>query len=212
MRLAEAPTSETLLPRLKILVLDDDLDFCQYLEDLLADDGHQIHTANEPETFWQLFSKHPPDLVLLDMKMGAVRGEEILAELLRRDPELCVIVLTGFPDLATMRTTFQLGVFDYVAKPFSLRQLREAIQRAVEMKGLGKNPLTLLRERLGHRIKILRAERRWGLKDLAEHSGISISQLSSIERGVHLPSVDALYAISKAFNKKISVLLGEIDF
>ena len=69
-----------------------------------------------------------------------------------------------------------------------------------------------MRERLGHRIKILRVERDWSLKDLAATTKLSVSQISSIERGANLPSMESLLAICSAFDKKPSEILGSIDF
>jgi FixJ family two-component response regulator len=141
-----------------------------------------------------------------------VTGEQILDQLRTRWPELCVIIITGYPDLDDMRAAFRLRSFDYLTKPFSLSQLREALERAVTTLGLGQSDLERLRERLGQRLKALRAERDWGLKELAAATGISVSQLSSIERGIHLPSLEGLITISRALHKKPSVLLSEIDF
>jgi DNA-binding NtrC family response regulator len=153
-----------------------------------------------------------PEVVLLDMKMGEVTGEQVLDQLRTRWPELCVIIITGYPDLDEMRNAFRLRSFDYLTKPFSLSQLREALERAVKTLGLGQNEIERLREHLGQRIKSLRTERDWGLKELAAATGISVSQLSSIERGIHLPSLEGLITISQALNKKLSALLAEIDF
>jgi len=69
-----------------------------------------------------------------------------------------------------------------------------------------------LRDRLGHRIRMLRAERDWSLKDLAEKSRLSVSQISSIERGANLPSIESLMAIARAFEKRPSEILASIDF
>ena len=110
-----------------------------------------------------------PDIVLLDMKMGEAAGDKVLEQLLTRWPGLCVIIITGYPSLEDMRTTFKLKVFDYVAKPFSLGQLRQVLKNAIEAFGLGRSAQDRLRERLGHSIKMLRVERDWSLKDLATH-------------------------------------------
>ncbi len=200
------------LPPLDIVVLDDDGDFRQYLEDVLQDEGHHVRLCATPEEMWDTNTMQLPDVVLLDMKMGAVTGEQILDQLRLRWPDLCVIIITGYPDLDDMRAAFRLRSFDYLTKPFSLSQLREALERAVNVLGLGQNDVERLRERLGQRIKALRTERDWGLKELAAATGISVSQLSSIERGIHLPSLEGLITISRAFHKKPSALLADIDF
>jgi DNA-binding NtrC family response regulator len=153
-----------------------------------------------------------PDIVLLDMKMGEIRGDKVLEQLLHRWPGLCVIIITGYPSLEDMRATFKLKVFDYLAKPFSLAQLRQTLRNAIEHFGLGRTPHDRLRERLGHRIKMLRVERDWSLKDLAASTKLSVSQISSIERGANLPSIESLLAICKAFDRKPSEVLASIDF
>ena len=86
------------------------------------------------------------------------------------------------------------------------------LHNAVEAYGLGKSPQDRLRERLGHSIKMLRVERDWSLKDLATQAKLSVSQISAIERGTNLPSIESLLAISKAFDKKPSEILLGIDF
>jgi FixJ family two-component response regulator len=196
-----------------VAVLDDDIDFRNYIEDLLRDEGgFSVRTFAEQEELFAAAETRIPDIVLLDMKMGTVTGEEVLEQLLTRWPEMCIIVITGYPSLENMRATFKLQVFDYLAKPFSLAQLRQTLQNAVEKFGLGRTPQDLLRERLGHRIKLLRVERGWSLKDLAAATKLSVSQISSIERGANLPSVESLLAICRAFERKPSEVLTSIGF
>jgi len=196
-----------------VAVLDDDIDFRNYIEDLLRDEGgYSVRTFAEQEELFIAAETRIPDIVLLDMKMGTVTGEQVVEQLLQRWPELCIIVITGYPSLENMRATFKLRVFDYLAKPFSLAQLRQTLQNAVEQFGLGRTPQDLLRERLGHRIKLLRVERGWSLKDLAAATRLSVSQISSIERGANLPSVESLLAICRAFERKPSEVLTSIGF
>jgi DNA-binding NtrC family response regulator len=150
--------------------------------------------------------------VLLDMKMGEFKGEKVLEQLQSRHPGICVIVVTGYPSLEDMRTTFKLKVFDYLTKPFSLAELRQTLKNAVHCFGLGVSAQDRLRGRLGHRIKMMRVERDWSLKDLAATTKLSVSQISSIERGAHLPSIESLLSLCRAFDKRPSEVLASIDF
>jgi DNA-binding NtrC family response regulator len=196
-----------------IAVLDDDLDFRNYLEDFLKDEGvYTVRTFARPRELFDGCEERRPDIVLLDMKMGEATGDKVLEQLLARWPGMCVIIITGYPSLEDMRATFKLKVFDYLSKPFSLAQLRQVLKNAIEAYGLGRSPQDRLRERLGHSIKMLRVERGWSLKDLATHTKLSVSQISAIERGANLPSIESLLAISKAFDKKPSEILAGIDF
>jgi len=207
------PIHESGDPLVEVAILDDDADFRQYVEDLLLDEGkYKVYSYSHPEQLFAAAEERPPGIVLLDMKMGKVRGDRVLEQLLARWPGLCVIVVTGYPSLEDMRATFKMKVFDYIAKPFSIAQLRQVLANAIETYSLGKSPQDRLRERLGHRVRMLRAERDWSLKDLAEAARISVSQLSSIERGANLPSIESLLAIARAFDAKPSELLAAIDF
>jgi DNA-binding NtrC family response regulator len=196
-----------------IAVLDDDLDFRNYIEDLLRDEGiYEVRSFSTPEELLSSAETRVPDIVLLDMKMGPVTGDRVVEQLLQRWPAMCIIIVTGYPSLEDMRATFKLRVFDYLAKPFSLSQLRQALQNAIEQFSLGRTPQDRLRERLGHRIKLLRVEKDWSLKDLAASTKLSVSQISSIERGANLPSIESLLAICRAFDRKPSEVLASIDF
>ena len=197
----------------EIAVLDDDADFRSYMEDVLTTEGgYRVFTFAHPDDLFLHNEQRLPDIVMLDMNMGEFRGEKVLEQLLARWPGLCVIIVTGYPSMEDMRATFKMKVFDYLAKPFSLAQLRLTLNNAIEGYGLGRTAQDRLRERLGHRIKILRVERDWSLKDVAAFTALSVSQISSIERGAHLPSMESMLAICKAFDKKPSELLASIDF
>lgn len=196
-----------------IAVLDDDSDFRNYIEDLLRDEGkYSVRTFAEAEGLFSSAEARLPDIVLIDMKMGISSGDKVVEQLLSRWPDLCIVVVTGYPSLENMRTTFKLRVFDYVAKPFSLAQLRQVLQNAIEQFSLGRTAQDRLRERLGHRIKLLRVGRDWSLRDLATAAKLSVSQISSIERGANLPSIESLLAICRAFDRKPSEILSSIDF
>jgi DNA-binding NtrC family response regulator len=196
-----------------IAVLDDDADFRNYIEDFLLDEGiYAVRTFAHPEDLTLAAEQRLPDIVLLDMKMGQFKGANVAEQLLLRWPNLCIIIVTGYPSLEDMRTTFKMKVFDYLAKPFSLAQLRQTLQNAAETFGLGRTAHDRLRERLGHRIKMLRVERDWSLKELAAVTRLSVSQISSIERGANLPSMESLLAICRAFERRPSDVLASIDF
>ena len=205
-------SSDLPVSTLEIAVLDDDADFRTYLEDFLHDEGYSARSYGNPEEMFQAFDQQLPDILLLDMKMGEFQGDRVLEQLQVRWPNLCVVVVTGYPTLENMRATFKLKVFDYLTKPFSLSQLRQTLSNAAQAFGLGRSDQDRLRERLGHRIKLLRVERDWSLKDLASLAKLSVSQISSIERGANLPSMESLLAICRAFDRKPSEILASIEF
>lgn len=215
MRTSALRLIETLHPAdlVAVAVLDDDADFLNYMEDTLRDEGlYAVATFSHPDDLFAAFRQSQPDILLLDMKMGECRGEKVLEQVQAAHPGVCVIIVTGYPSLEDMRVTFKMKAFDYIAKPFSLSQLRQTLENAVETFGFGRAAQDRLRERLGHAIKMLRVERDWSLKDLAAASKLSVSQISSIERGANLPSIESLLGICRAFDKNPSDVLASIEF
>lgn len=202
----------TTVTPLSVVALDDDADFRQHIVDLLADEGHRVRAVGTPSALYAANETELPDVVLLDMNMGAESGLRVLGELRARWPKLCVIVVTGYPSMESMRETFKQHVFDYVSKPFELDEMRRVLEDAATRLGLGGRPQDRLRAQLGRNIRLARTERDWTLKELSEASSISVSQLSSIERGAHLPSLESLLAIASALNAKPSAWLGEAGF
>jgi len=210
---AEIETSETgARATLSIAALDDDADFREYVKAVLEGEGHEVRVSATPDELFELCDERLPEVVLLDMKMGRHSGEEVLARIRERWPKLCVIVVTGYPSLETMRQTFKQDVYDYLAKPFSLEELRATLAQAATEFGLGGRPQDRLRAGLGRQIRLARTERAWTLKDLSEASGVSVSQLSSIERGAHMPSLESLLGIAQALDAAASDWLASAGF
>lgn len=195
---------EAATPALSIVALDDDADFREYIRGVLETGGHQVRVCGTDAEFISACQERLPDVVLIDLKMGRVSGESVIKEVRERWPRLCVIVVTGYPTMDSMRETFKQDVFDYLAKPFSVADLQKVLQQAATALGLGQRPQDRLRSELGRQIRLARSERGWTLKELSESCGISVSQLSSIERGSHLPSIESLLAIAGALERKPS--------
>jgi len=205
--------AESLEPvSLSVLALDDDPDFREFIREALETEGHEVRIAATPEECYAACEERLPDVLLLDMKMGRHSGEQTLIELRRRWPRLCVIVVTGYPTLETMRQTFKQDVYDYIAKPFSLAELRSALRGAAQSFHLGGRPQDRLRRELGRCIRVARTSRGWTLKELGEAAGLSVSQLSSVERGAHLPSLESLLAIAQALEAHPSAWLADAGF
>lgn len=200
------------VPPLSVLALDDDPDFRQYIVAVLEPEGHHVRAVATPAELYAAIEQRRPDVILLDIKMGPHSGEAVLAEIRRRWNRLCVIVVTGYPSLEGMRQTFKQDVFDYLAKPFSLVELRRALRQASDAFGLGGRAPDRLRHELGRQIRRARIDRAWTLRDLSEASGVSVSQLSSIERGAHLPSLESLLAIASALRQSPSGWLAAAGF
>ncbi|MEO1715478.1 MAG: response regulator [Planctomycetota bacterium] len=197
---------------LRVAVLDDDADFVEFIGGVLTSQGHSAAPCLTSDELITTCQAELPDVVLLDMNMGRVSGSEVLAVLRERWPRLCVVVITGHPSMDTMRETFKQDAFDYLAKPFSAADLERVLAQASAEFGLGRRPQDRLRAELGRRIRLARTDLGWTLKDLSEASSVSVSQLSSIERGTHLPSLESLVSIATALRTTPSEWLRSAGF
>jgi len=88
------------------------------------------------------------DLVFLDLWLGPESGLALLPEILRRQPDAAIIVITAFASFESAVTAMRSGAMDYLPKPFSPDQVRHAANRVLEALAL-KRQLSELRERLG---------------------------------------------------------------
>lgn len=111
----------------KILLVDDDPTLLRFLNDYLSGEGYQIVTANNgPEGLRSAYRDHP-DLAILDVMMPVMDGWEICARL-REMSDLPIILLTAKSSEEDKLRGFQLGVDDYITKPFSFAELTARIQ------------------------------------------------------------------------------------
>jgi CheY-like chemotaxis protein len=106
----------------RMLVVDDELAVRDVLGEYFAARGYVVETvASGPEAL-AAFTRERPDVVLLDMRMPAMDGLEVLKRLRQIDPDVAVIMVTANDDVALARETLTEGAFDYVAKPFDFDQ------------------------------------------------------------------------------------------
>jgi two-component system, OmpR family, phosphate regulon response regulator PhoB len=109
----------------RVLVIDDEKDIRQILAYNLGQAGYDVLTADGGEAGWALAQKEKPDLVLLDLMLPDTSGLDVCRRL-KSDPstrEIPVIMVTARGDEIDRVVGFELGADDYVAKPFSVREL-----------------------------------------------------------------------------------------
>ena len=115
----------------KILIVDDEKDWCTILSDALSQDHYRVVTAFNGKTALQLAKKEKPDLILLDIKMPGMDGLEVLRKIKKMKKEIVVIMFTGYGTLETARETMKLGAYDYVTKPVDLLLLKSLMKEVL---------------------------------------------------------------------------------
>jgi signal transduction histidine kinase len=115
----------------QILVIDDEMGPRESLRMLLKP-NYTVHTADCVETGIRLLREKHPDAIVMDIRMPGMTGIDGLRRIREIDPNLSVIMLTGFGALETAQEALRLGANDYISKPFDARAMQEVIGRNVE--------------------------------------------------------------------------------
>src|SRR5260370_39522249 len=115
----------------QVLVIDDEMGPRESLRMLLKP-YYNVHTADCVDAGLRLLQEKQPDTVVMDIRMPGATGIEGLRKIREIDPNLSVIMLTGFGALETAQEALRLGANDYINKPFDAVQMREVIGRNVE--------------------------------------------------------------------------------
>ncbi len=115
---------------IQILILDDEKIVGDRLKASLEKEGHTLEIFTNPVTALNRIREKTFDVVITDIRMDNVDGIQILEEVRKKDQKTKVIMITGYATLEVARESLTKGAFDFIAKPFKLKEIRGAIQKA----------------------------------------------------------------------------------
>jgi two-component system NtrC family sensor kinase len=116
----------------KVLVIDDEQPIAELIAYSLKNNGYQVEIAFDGEAGLAKARAEKFDLVITDIQMPGMDGITALGELKKLDPEIEVIIATGHGDMSTAIQSLRKGAFDYVHKPFDIKDLVGVVGRALE--------------------------------------------------------------------------------
>ncbi|MCP5007346.1 MAG: response regulator [Planctomycetes bacterium] len=195
---------------INILIIDDEKDVCDMLKKLLTQSGYNVNIITKPKRTIQELKKKTYHLIILDLKMPDIKGENLLSEIRKVNSDILVIILTAYPSLDSAVKTLKDSAFDYIKKPFKINELREVVRKALRSKMLLLEPEEELNLKIGRKLREIRKERKLTLKQLAERAGISVSLISQIERAESAASISTLNKIVSILNIKLGALFKEM--
>jgi DNA-binding NtrC family response regulator len=131
---------------MQILIVDDEKNICAGLSKALTLEGYQTLTASQGEEAWTIINSTDIDLVISDLKMPKLSGEELLKRITASYPTLPVIILTGHGTIETAVNAMRDGAFDFVTKPINLDRLTLLVKRALSNRELYKKHEALKKE------------------------------------------------------------------
>jgi two-component system, sensor histidine kinase and response regulator len=116
----------------KVLCVDDEKAILNILFRLLSKNGFNPRIVNNPEEAKEIFISFQPDIVLLDVMMPGISGNELLDFFHAHRPFVKVVMITAHPSEANIVHALQSGAFDFIAKPFKIEYLLNCLARAKE--------------------------------------------------------------------------------
>lgn len=116
----------------KVLVIDDEKRIRDACKRLLTEEGCDVDTADNGSLGLKKIKDNHFDIVLLDLMMPGMSGLDVLAKVKSTHPDTLVIVITGYATLEHSIGAMKKGAFDFVAKPFSPKDLRLVVSKAIE--------------------------------------------------------------------------------
>jgi DNA-binding NtrC family response regulator len=117
-----------------VLVIDDDTEMLHLTQVALDSEGYSAHTASNPKEGIEYYKEHWRDvkLVLLDFLMPEMTGDQVAERLREIDPEVQVLMVTGYPDRIPANK-LQNGICGLLPKPFRLDELVERVRHALRL-------------------------------------------------------------------------------
>ncbi len=115
----------------RVLVVDDERDLAESCAFFLERAGYEAHCADSAPAALDQLARLPFQLVISDVRMPRMSGMDLLGEIKQRDPDVEVLLITGYPDLSMAVKAIKQGAFDYLSKPYSEKDLMERVAKAI---------------------------------------------------------------------------------
>lgn len=119
-----------------ILVVDDDLGMREFLELMLTQEGYGVTLSDCGKDAVKKIKKTPYDLVLTDIRLGDLTGLDVLRAAKEKKEETAVVLISAYATTETAVEAMNAGAYDYVPKPFDNEELKDTLQRALELQSI----------------------------------------------------------------------------
>jgi len=132
-----------------ILIVDDEAFIRENLERILAEDGFRTIATEDPGQAIKIVAEEEISLVLLDLNLGSSSGLDVLRAMREVDPEILVIIITGYGTVESAVEALKIGAYDYIKKPFKADAIHLIVKLALEAQNLRRKVKRLSRDAAG---------------------------------------------------------------
>jgi DNA-binding NtrC family response regulator len=130
----------------KILVIDDDVEMCGLLSDVLKGEGWSVMAISDSLEASKILRKEEFDVIITDLKMKGLKGLDLLEEAKKLASLTPVIIITAFGTIESAIKAMKMGAYDYVTKPFRTDEIVLTVKKALENRLLKKEVVRLKKE------------------------------------------------------------------
>ncbi len=132
----------------KVLIVDDEELIRITIKKILKEENYNVDTAEKGQVAIKKFLENSYDLVLLDINLPDINGLEVLKELKKIDPDILVIIITGYASIEDAVQAIKSGAYDYIEKPLKKNTIKLIVKLAVETQNLKKEVKVLQKKSL----------------------------------------------------------------
>ena len=150
----------------RLLLVEDDEVFARVIARALSQRGYGLAHAIDNPSAHQLINSHTFDLAILDLNLGGETSLELIEPLKTRNPEIRILILTGYASIATAVEAIKLGADNYLAKPADTDEILTALLGNNELGELSKTDASRMEP-----MSVRRLEWEHIQKDLKENDG-----------------------------------------
>jgi DNA-binding NtrC family response regulator len=126
-----------------VVVIDDEHPQLFIIQTILEENGYEVHTASSGEDGLKLINTINPDIVLSDLKMSGMSGDQILDALNEMTVKPAFILMTAYGTISSAVETMKKGAFDYLTKPLEKDVILHTVKKAAEMINLVRENIRL---------------------------------------------------------------------
>ena len=163
----------------RILVVDDDVQLCELLSEVLETEGYHVDTVHCGESALEFIQQNPVDLVLLDVMLPKLNGLQVARRICQRFATP-ILMLTALNDEASMLDGYDAGADQYIAKPFNVPELLTRIKVILRRVGFERQRQSVAKANEGLCEQLARIPLTGTEKDLLDylikHDGIVVSK------------------------------------
>ena len=155
-----------------VLIIDDEKNYLLILDALLTEAGYTVTALNDPEMAMDFLEESEVDLIVTDMKMPKLSGQDILETVRKKYPFIPVLIMTAYGSIDGAVEAMRTGAFDYITKPFNNEELLLSLSKAARLAELEQQNRRMRRD----------LEKRYATQNIVGRSNAMAHVLEMVDR------------------------------